>query len=298
MKRFPQRELRIDERALGDDLGKDNFIFVGSSTDMWADNVPDSWIERVLTKCHGSKENRYLFQTKNPARFRAFIHRFKPNFTLGATIETDKITAISNAPYPSLRAYELAYIKQHGGTDIMISIEPAMKFERNEMLKLIRNVLPNFVSIGADTGNNHLPEPSKEDLEWLICEIRKLGIEVVVKDNLNRLMFTAKVSVFEQSSIRIKDVISLDLALRDSANSFFNLIERNNFADVVQIDFSGVSSISRSFAHQYLQRKNESKKIIKEINLSESIARMFDVVRNSNHKKDIIDRSSVRFIRL
>jgi hypothetical protein len=81
-------------------------------------------------------------------------------------------------------------------------------------------------------------------------------------------------------------------------NSFFNLIERNNFADVVQIDFSGVSSISRSFAHQYLQRKNESKKIIKEINLSENIARMFDAVRNSNHKKDIIDRSSVRFIRL
>lgn len=49
-------------------LGEGNFIFVGSSTDEWAANVSSEWIEQVLDYCDGF-DNRYLFQSKNPARF-------------------------------------------------------------------------------------------------------------------------------------------------------------------------------------------------------------------------------------
>ena len=72
MKVFPQGELRLSEKALEEDLGKDNFIFVGSSTDMFADNVPKEWILKVLKKCK-EHDNKYLFQTKNPKRFKEFI---------------------------------------------------------------------------------------------------------------------------------------------------------------------------------------------------------------------------------
>ena len=61
MKRFPQKELWFDEKELKTDLGTGNFIFVGSSTDMFADNVPDEWIRKVLDYCR-TFNNTYLFQ--------------------------------------------------------------------------------------------------------------------------------------------------------------------------------------------------------------------------------------------
>jgi molybdopterin converting factor small subunit len=37
----------FDEKELKTDLGKGNFIFVGSSCDMWAQNIPEEWIEKL-----------------------------------------------------------------------------------------------------------------------------------------------------------------------------------------------------------------------------------------------------------
>ena len=53
-------------------LGEGNFIFVGSSTDEWAANVPSEWIVQVLDYCDGF-DNSYLFQSKNPARFLEYL---------------------------------------------------------------------------------------------------------------------------------------------------------------------------------------------------------------------------------
>ncbi len=39
MKRFPLGPLHLDEKELRTDLGSGNFIFVGSGTDMWAEEV-------------------------------------------------------------------------------------------------------------------------------------------------------------------------------------------------------------------------------------------------------------------
>ena len=48
MKKFKVGELRFEEKELKTNLGKGNFIFVGSSIDMWAEQIPDEWIEKVL----------------------------------------------------------------------------------------------------------------------------------------------------------------------------------------------------------------------------------------------------------
>ena len=42
------KDLHLDEAELRVNLGKGNFIFVGSSTDMFAADVPADWILRVL----------------------------------------------------------------------------------------------------------------------------------------------------------------------------------------------------------------------------------------------------------
>ena len=46
MKRWGRlKPVRLDEKELKTDLGNDNFIFVGSSCDMFAQNIPDEWIK-------------------------------------------------------------------------------------------------------------------------------------------------------------------------------------------------------------------------------------------------------------
>lgn len=60
--------LRLELKELKVNLGEGNFIFVGSSTDEWAANVPAEWIEQVLNYCDGF-DNRYLLLVKTSARF-------------------------------------------------------------------------------------------------------------------------------------------------------------------------------------------------------------------------------------
>ena len=97
MKYFWKSDVHLDKKELKTDLGSRNFIFVGSSTDMFADNVKFDWIADVLDYIHKFPENTYLFQTKNPKRYHQFFNRFPDNCIYGVTIETDKATP-SKAP--------------------------------------------------------------------------------------------------------------------------------------------------------------------------------------------------------
>lgn len=73
MKRWGNlKECRFDEKELKTDLGSGNFIFVGSSNDMFSTNIPEWWIRKTLKHC-SEFDNKYLFQTKNPDRILDFI---------------------------------------------------------------------------------------------------------------------------------------------------------------------------------------------------------------------------------
>ena len=67
-----QKPVRFDFNELKTNLGRGNHIFVGSSNDMFASNIPVEWINLTLDYC-SRYDNKYLFQTKNPARFLEFI---------------------------------------------------------------------------------------------------------------------------------------------------------------------------------------------------------------------------------
>ncbi len=185
MKRFPQRELHFDEKELKTALGSGNFIFVGSSCDMWASVVPTMWINDVIEHC-SEYDNRYLFQTKNPQRFfdaPLFNDQFPLlNILLGTTIETNR-EVVSKAPDCYSRAYAMAHLSKPA----MISMEPIMDFDLDIMVRWIGEIKPEFVSIGADSGYNNLPEPSGDKVVALIKSLREFT-EVKVKDNLGRLL--------------------------------------------------------------------------------------------------------------
>jgi protein gp37 len=190
MKRFPQKELWFDEKELKTDLGKDNFIFVGSSCDMFAkQGVQDEWIKRVLCFCRTYPENTYLFQTKNPQRFFDFedLLRLIPKKILATTIESNRTMEVPSkkAPIVDARAYWLGKIKF---ARRMVTIEPIVDFDLKEFVELIKEADPEFVNIGADSNSKRdFTEPSKEKILKLIEELNKFT-KIKKKENLGRLL--------------------------------------------------------------------------------------------------------------
>ena len=189
MKQFPQKEIRFDEKELKTDLGKDNFIFVGSSCDMWADAIPEEWILETLYYCD-QFDNRYLFQSKNPRRmmdFQSFRRPFiESNSVLGTTIETDmRYPEMGKTPKPKERALALNNLSHYYKT--MVTVEPIMNFNPEELLDLICLCNPEWVNIGADSKGSNLPEPDADRINELIRNLEQEGITVKIKDNLKRL---------------------------------------------------------------------------------------------------------------
>lgn len=185
MKRWKnQKPVRFDEKELKTDLRKDNFIFVGSSCDLFADDIPISWILKTLEHCH-KFDNKYLFQTKNPVRFLEL--KLPSKSVICLTIESSHFypKIMNNCPTPLERsniAWELA--KNY---DIYLTIEPIIDFNIESFTNTIFRCKPKQVNIGADTGNNNLPEPSKEKILQLIENIKPYTT-VHLKKNLNRLI--------------------------------------------------------------------------------------------------------------
>lgn len=185
MKDFDLPKLYLAEHEMNTDLSKEDFIFVGSGTDIFADDVPKEWIIRVLEHCRKYPDTKYLFQTKNPKRFNDSDFEFPNNSVFGTTIETDdEVLArdTSNAPAPVFRALELSRIKAVK----MVTIEPIMDFNIDALASLVEVVKPSWVNIGADSKGNKLKEPSWEDIQHLIAKIRGLT-KIVEKSNLARL---------------------------------------------------------------------------------------------------------------
>jgi DNA repair photolyase len=182
--------VRFDEKELLTDLGKGNFIFVGSSCDMWAQDIPLEWILNTLEWCHMHDLNQYLFQTKNPARITGMAHQhfFPANSVVCSTIETNRFykDIMRNSPPTDIRANELEEIN-HLGIDTYVTIEPIMDFDLKELVELMSLSQAKQVNIGADSKGHKLPEPPKEKILELITELEKFTV-VKQKDNLKRLL--------------------------------------------------------------------------------------------------------------
>ena len=189
MKRFPQKPLRFDEKELRTNLGIGNTIFVGSSCDMWAEEIPTRWIMQILEHCKKYPDNTYLFQSKNPARFSQLFGLLPPKIILGTTLETNRDISIniSKAPTIPYRSFYMWYISNFRHVDTMISIEPIMDFDLGMFVEMIDKIRPKFVSIGADSKGHNLPEPPVWKVKALIEELKEFT-DVKIKNNLGRLL--------------------------------------------------------------------------------------------------------------
>ena len=179
--------LRLDQKALADSLGSGRTIFVGSSTDMWADAVPGVQIWQVLNQCRYHDGNKYIFQTKNPSRFFQYIQEFPAKTILGTTLESNRQFGQSiHAPLPAERAAvfcdrRLQKFKK------MVSIEPIVAFDLEIFSRWIKGINPAFVSIGADSKGHNLIEPTAQELKDLVVELSSIT-EIKLKKNVYRLL--------------------------------------------------------------------------------------------------------------
>ena len=178
-------EIRLSHEFMKKFRGEPKTIFVVAQNDLFANNVPDSYIIAIINNCNTWNQHTYLFQTKNPKRFEAFKDWFPVNTILCTTIETNRIyPQMGNTARPTDRAVYLSLldwaIKQ-------VTIEPIMDFDHDAMCELIRMCEPTQVNIGADSKRNGLPEPSKAKIEALIRDM-ELHTKVVIKKNLYRLL--------------------------------------------------------------------------------------------------------------
>lgn len=189
MKRFGgQPELYFDEREFQTDLGKDNFIFVGSSCDMWAESIPEGWITSTLEHCR-KYNNTYLFQSKNPKRFMEFVGQIPSaeSSVLGTTIESDiRHMCMGNAPLPEDRAIAINALSNMFRT--MVTVEPILAFNLEKLSRLVIMCKPAWVNIGADSKGHGLPEPDSDQIMELVEKLESNFIQVKLKHNIKRIM--------------------------------------------------------------------------------------------------------------
>jgi len=180
---------KLAEYEFNTNIGRSNFIFIGSATDMFADNIPSEWITRVLDFCkqeYGTtKKNAYLLQTKNPKRFLEFLnHPVAKQCIFGTTIETNRFypEIMHNAPRIEERVDAMEKVAKQGFAT-MVTAEPLMQFDLDDMLQYIQWCQPKLVNIGKNTcWDIKLPEPTNEEVKQLISGLKEFT-KVHVKRN-------------------------------------------------------------------------------------------------------------------
>jgi len=165
-------------------IPNDYILFVCSNNDLFGDWVDGLWIEKIILHCRKYPETHYLFQTKNPERLEDYLPILPENSIIGTTIETNRDYQVSKAPSVIERYRTLARLDYPLK---MVSIEPIMDFDPPKLVKMVKRINPWFVSIGADSDRNLLPEPDPEKIKTLIDRLSEFT-QVRIKHNLKRLL--------------------------------------------------------------------------------------------------------------
>lgn len=175
-----------DEKTLKKICGKyPATIFVEHMNDLFAADVPNDFIIRILLHCCTYPENTYVFQSKNTHRL-FMMHPFlPPNRIVGTTAESNvDYPDITKAPAVMDRLHWLGLLVEEKK---FVTIEPVLDFDPVILAKMIGTINPWFVNLGADSKGHDLPEPSIEKIEALVEEFKKYKVELREKHNLDRL---------------------------------------------------------------------------------------------------------------
>lgn len=193
-----QPPIHLREKEFDGEFHENDFIFIGSGTDMFAEQVPSEWIRRVLDFCvsasstlFNANQTKFLLQSKNPARILEFTdHSLFKNGQVVActTIETNRHYSefMGKAPLPQNRAEAMALLSKQG-VKTFVTVEPIMDFDLEEMVGLIEMCNPEQVNIGKNSKDFiTLPNPTLGKTVELVKELLKFT-KVEIKENSGKL---------------------------------------------------------------------------------------------------------------
>lgn len=178
-------DLCLVEEEFSVSYGSGKTVFIENCNDLFAKEVPDAFIHRILSHCNTWPLNTFVFQTKNPDRYLEWSDLFPHGSVLGTTIETNRETS-GKAPKTTERAKSMLFLPKKFKR--FVTIEPIMDFDVDILAWWIIDIKPDFLNIGADSKNKGLIEPTKEKILAFVETLRKGGVEVREKHNLSRIL--------------------------------------------------------------------------------------------------------------
>jgi len=180
-------KVELIEEELKVDYGDGKLIFVEHMNDLFAKEIPDHFIERILSHTVEYPKSNYVLQTKNPSRYIEWLELIRPDTILGTTIESNRVYGImGKAPTPFNRLVGI-HDAMEAGQKTFITIEPILNFDLDEFVEMLVWAKPSFVNIGADSKGHGLDEPEYDKIMSLYEKLIESNIEVRKKINLERL---------------------------------------------------------------------------------------------------------------
>lgn len=150
-------------------------IFVCSMADLFGEWVPDEWIKQVFEACRKALQHRYMFLTKNPARYgklRAEGQLPKEaNLWYGVTATNQQQAEAAFRHIPN----------GWDGYNLFLSAEPLY----GEINVPALESFPRLVIIGAETGNRKGKTlPHRLWVDGTANSAKSVGAAVFMKDSL------------------------------------------------------------------------------------------------------------------
>lgn len=157
---------------------KPRSIFVCSMADLFGKWVPDEWIEAVINACLAAPQHRYLFLTKNPARYIELAE--KDILPDGA----DNMWFGSTATTPEMEFFF------SGGHNTFLSIEPILKPFHDSLDAGVQACeKTDWIIVGAETGNRKDKVIPKADwIMEIVQSAEKTNTPVFMKESLRGIM--------------------------------------------------------------------------------------------------------------
>lgn len=151
---------------------KPSTFFVCSTADLFGEWVPDEWIEQVFKVCLENPRHRYLFLTKNPARYRSLSNKRLEMISKSSELLYGA-TATTQSDVDSIK--ETAY------SDVdFLSIEPLLG-----PIDLSDYHYLSWVIVGAETGQRRGKViPKKEWISKIVDDCYSRDVPVFLKNNL------------------------------------------------------------------------------------------------------------------
>lgn len=173
-------------------------IFVCSMADLFGDWVPDEWIAEVFAACEKAPQHRYLFLTKNPARYMMmynarYIQQWNERHPEKPHRQTEEYKGVLTLPVhdnwwfgSTLDSMKSRRAMLGCSDHTFVSIEPLT--ERMEV-GLGSFGDDEWIIIGAETGNRKGKViPRREWVEEIVEAANITGAAVFMKESLRELM--------------------------------------------------------------------------------------------------------------